>query len=191
MSLKASATRYARALLDVAAAQSDPGKVERDLSSLATAIDEHAELRRALTDPRVPIASRTALVRALAERAGVEQPVGRLLVLLAERGRLELVPTIAQVYRERLLAYRQIVRADVTTAAPLTPERAAALRQSLSRVTGRDVQVAVAVDPTLIGGVVARIGSTVYDGSIRTQLQKVRQQLVERTSGRKGTALST
>lgn len=182
MSLKASATRYARALLDVAvaASASDPARIARDLSSLATAIGEHAELRRAFTDPRVPTAARISLVRALAQRAGADESVERLLVLLAERGRLELLPTIAQVYHERLLAHRKVVHAHITTAAPLSTERADALRQSLSHVTGKDVQVEVAVDPALIGGVVARIGSTVYDGSIRTQLQKVRQQLVER-----------
>jgi F-type H+-transporting ATPase subunit delta len=141
MSLKTSATRYARALLDVAVLQSDPAKVERDLSSLATAIDGHAELRRALIDPRVTIAARTALVRTLAERAGVDATVGRLLVMLAERGRLELLPTIAHVYHERLLTYRKVVRAHITTAAPLTDDRTNALRERLSHVTGKDVQI--------------------------------------------------
>lgn len=179
MSLKTSANRYARALLDVAVLQSDPGKVEGDVTALADAMRDNAELHFALTNPRVPVRERTALVRTLAERAHTEAPVARLLVLLAERGRLELLPAIAEAYGERLLTYRKIVRAQVTTATPLSEERTNALRDSLSRVTGRDVQLDVAVDPTLIGGLVARIGSTVYDGSIRTQLQKVRRQLVE------------
>jgi F-type H+-transporting ATPase subunit delta len=71
------------------------------------------------------------------------------------------------------------VRADVTTAAPLGAERARAIGQRLSQVTGRTVTVAMHVDPSIIGGVVARIGSTVYDGSVTTQLQKMRQRLVE------------
>lgn len=179
MSFKVAATRYARALLDVAAVQSDATKVERDLSALSATIDGHAELRYALTNPRVPVSARTALIRTLAERAAVEAPVARLLLLLAERGRLELLPAIAETYRERLLAHRKIVRAHVTTAAPLTPERETALRESFSHVTGKDVHVEVEVDPTLIGGLVARIGSTVYDGSIRMQLQKMKRQLVE------------
>jgi F-type H+-transporting ATPase subunit delta len=178
MSLKTSATRYARALLDVAVTQSDPSRVESDLTAMANLVTGNAELHVALTNPRVPEGARTALVRALAERTHIDVLVTRLLVLLAERGRLELFPAIAEAYRERLLAYRKIVRAQVTTPAPLSDERTNALRESLSRVTGREVQLDVAVDPTLIGGVVARIGSTVYDGSVRTQLQKVRRQLL-------------
>lgn len=182
MSLKASATRYARALLDVVVGtQVDPTKVERDLTALASLVREHADLHQAFTDPRVPVRARAALAGAIAERVDADATVARLLALLANRGRLELLPEIAETYRERLLAYRKIVRAHITTAAPLAPARQDALRLSLSRVTGKDVQVETAVDPALIGGVVARIGSTVYDGSIRTQLLKVRQQLVERT----------
>jgi F-type H+-transporting ATPase subunit delta len=180
MALKASATRYARALLDVAIGQSEPGKVEADLTRFAAMVAEHAGLQQALANPRVPVSARAALIRTLAERTGVDQLVSRLLVLLAERGRLELLPAIVDAYRERLLAHRRIVRAQVTSATPLSTERQDALRQSLSRATGKDVQIEVETAPELIGGIVARIGSTVYDGSIRTQLQKVRQQLVAR-----------
>jgi len=180
MALKASATRYARALLDVAIIQSDPGRVEHDLSSFSALLAGHPELHQTLTNPRVPVPMRAALIRTLAERAAVDPTVGRLVVLLIERGRFELLPGVVDAYRERLLAHRRIVSARVTSATPLAPERQDALRQSLSRVTGKDVQLEVETDLELIGGVVARIGSTVYDGSIRTQLQKVRQQLVER-----------
>jgi F-type H+-transporting ATPase subunit delta len=78
-----------------------------------------------------------------------------------------------------LLAHRGIVRGTVTSAAPLAPEKVSALERSLSDATGKQVQFDLQVDPSLIGGVVAQIGSTVFDGSIRTQLQKIRQQLVE------------
>lgn len=181
MSSKASATRYARALLDVVVSTSaDPDKIQQNLADVTALTAEHADLRRAFTDARVPASARTALVEAIAARVGVEPYVARLLSMLASRGRLVLVPEIATAYGERLLAHRRIVRAEVTAAAPLTPERQDALRRSLSQVTGKDVQIEVGVDPALIGGIVARIGSTVYDGSIRTQLHKVRQQLVER-----------
>ncbi len=180
MARNPSASRYARALLDVAIAQSDPSRVEGDLSTLSTLLTEHPELPQALTNPRIPVAARSSLIGALTERAGVDSIVARLLVLLVERGRFELFPDIVDVYGERLLAHRRIVRAHVTSATPLAPEHQDALRQGLSRVTGKDVQIEVDTDPALIGGIVARIGSTVYDGSVRTQLQKVRQQLVER-----------
>ena len=179
MSLRTSATRYAKALLDVAIKESDPAVIERDLTSFVDAVQQHAELRRVLTSPRTPQAARVSIVNALAARVGVQPPVAKLLAMLAERGRLELLPDMQEVYRERLLSHGNIVRATVTSAAPLSPEKVQRLAESLAGMTGKKVQLETQVDPSIIGGVVTRIGSTVYDGSIRTQLQKMRQQLVE------------
>ena len=179
MSLRTSATRYAKALFEVALQESDHPQVETDLNTIVTAMNEHAQLRHALLSPSVPQAARANVVRALASQAGLQPPVAKLLMMLADRGRLELLPAILEVYRDRLRAHMNIVQATVTAAAPLSPERVQALERSLSGVTGKQVQLDLAVDPSLIGGVVAKIGSTVYDGSIRMQLQKLKQQLVE------------
>jgi F-type H+-transporting ATPase subunit delta len=179
MSLRTSATRYAKALLDVAIQESDPAAIERDLAGIVGAMNGHAELHRVLTSPGTPQTARVSLVKALAERGQVQRPVAKLLAMLAERGRLELLPVMFEVYRERLLAHRNIVRATVTSAAPLSADKVQQLEASLSGLTGKNVQIETHVDPSIIGGVVTRIGSTVYDGSIRTQLQKMRQQLVE------------
>ena len=89
------------------------------------------------------------------------------------------MPDLAAAFRERLLAHQNIVRAEVTSAAPLSPEKTKALEDSLSKVTGKKVELSVSVDPELLGGVVAKIGSTVYDGSVKTQLERMRQELVE------------
>jgi F-type H+-transporting ATPase subunit delta len=180
MSLRTSATRYAKALLDVAVKESDPAAIERDLATMVDAITQHAELRRLIASRGTPQAVRVNVTKTLAERAGVQPPVAKLVALLAERGRLELLPVLLDVYRERLLAHRQIVRATVTSAAPLPPEQVARLEERLRGLTGQTVQLGTEVDPSLIGGVVTRIGSTVYDGSVRMQLQKMRQQLVEK-----------
>jgi F-type H+-transporting ATPase subunit delta len=179
MSIRTSATRYAKALLDVAVQENDPAVIERDLSSIVDAVIGHAELRQILMSPRTPQSARVSVIKALAERAGVQPPVAKLLNMLAERGRLELLPDLREVYRERLLAHSNVVRATVTSAAPLSPDDVQRLEASLGGLTGKRVQLETAVDPAIIGGVVTRIGSTVYDGSIRTQLQKMRQQLVE------------
>ena len=179
MSVRTSATRYAKALLDVAIQESDPSIVEQDLTSVARAMAESAELRRALTSPGIPQQIRVNVAAALTSKIGAQAPVAKLMKMLADRGRLDLVPTMAEVYSERLRAHRNIVRATVTSAAALTDERKDQLAVSLSAMTGKQVQVETAVDPSIIGGLVTRIGSTVYDGSIRTQLTKMRQQLVE------------
>ena len=92
--------------------------------------------------------------------------------------RLVLLPDLLQVYDERLEALRGVVRAEVTSATDLTPEQAAQLQQRLAAATGRTVTLSTKVDPSLIAGVVARIGSTVYDDSVATQLEKMREKLL-------------
>ena len=179
MSLRTSATRYARALLDVGLRESDPQKIERDLTSFVDAVNSSPDLERALTSPRIPVATRRAVLDAITKQIGMEAPAAKLLSLLADRGRLELFNELLVVYRERLLAHRGIVKGSIASAAPLAPEKVSALERSLASATGKQVQLETTVDPSLIGGVVARIGSTVYDGSIRTQLQRIRRQLVE------------
>jgi F-type H+-transporting ATPase subunit delta len=179
MSLRTSASRYAKALFDVAIKEADPAVVERDLAAIVAAM-QAPDLHRAMTGGMIPEHVRVNIARAIADRAGVQPPVGKLLNLLAERGRLELLPALLEVYRERLLAHANIVRATVTTATTLPEEKTQELAHSLGALTGKRVQLETTVDPGIIGGIVTRIGSTVYDGSIRTQLQKMKQQLVEK-----------
>jgi F-type H+-transporting ATPase subunit delta len=179
MSLRTSATRYAKALFDVAIKESDPSRIEEDLSAIVQALQENGELRRAVTSPAVPRSARVAVISAIAQQAGAQPPVARLLAMLVDGGRLELLPDLLAVYRDRLLEHRNIVRGTVMTAAPLSPDDIQALESRLGGLTGKHVQLSPSVDPSLIAGMVARVGSTVYDGSIRTQLLKMKQRLVE------------
>ena len=114
---------------------------------------------------------------ALTSRVGVLPLLAKLLGLLAERDRMVLVQGLLAAYRDRLLDYRHIVRAEVTTSTPLTPERAKSIEAGLSRLTGRTVVLSTNVDPTIIGGVVARIGSTVYDASVARHLERMKEKL--------------
>jgi F-type H+-transporting ATPase subunit delta len=177
MTPRGSATRYARALLDVAIAESIADRAEQDLAGFAALLESHADLRRALTHPAIPVARKKALVEQLTARLATTKPVAKLLSLIADRDRLALVPDLLSVYRERLQDYQQIVRAELTTAESLTPDAEARLRQRLATATGRTVTLTTRVDPSIIGGVVARIGSVVYDGSIATQLSRMRERL--------------
>jgi F-type H+-transporting ATPase subunit delta len=177
MPSRASATRYARALFDVALKESDPVQIERDLASFAGLMSSNAELQGVLTNPAVPVAAKRQITETLAKRLNAASPAHKLLLLLADRDRLALVPDLLEVYRERLMEYQQVVRAEVTTAAPLTADRTAQLKKQLADITGRTVDMTTSVDPSIIGGVVTRIGSTVYDGSLATQLAKLREKL--------------
>jgi F-type H+-transporting ATPase subunit delta len=181
MSMRASAARYARALLDVTIKESDPIIAERDLAGFVNVVRTHPDLQRTLANPVVSASAKRAVIQELLDRSQPAAPVGKLLLLLASRGRLELVSDILDAFRERLMEYRRVIQAEVTTAVPLSPERISDLQQRLARITGRTVAMTTKVDQAIIGGVVTRVGSTVYDGSVATQLAKVRDRLSERS----------
>ena len=179
MSNRTSAARYARALFDVALeGQADIAQVDRDLAAVVTAVAENPDLGQVIANPRVPETARRQIIGEVAARLGVTAPAAKLLGLLADRNRLSLLPDVAAVYREHLLAHQNVVEATVTSAQPLSPDAAAAVQAGLAEATGKRVEMKVSLDPSLLGGVVARVGSTVYDGSVRTQLKKMRDQLV-------------
>jgi F-type H+-transporting ATPase subunit delta len=179
MSTRSSATRYARALLDVATKETDPVKAGDDLTAFVEVVAGHDELRRALTSPKVPASGKRAIVDAIATKLQTATPVAKLLALLATRDRLDILDDLAAVYRERLQEQQHVVRADVASAVPLDAARTSGLKARLADVTGRRIVLETEVDPSLIGGLVARIGSTVYDGSVKTQLEKMRQRLTQ------------
>lgn len=158
--------------------------LERQLALFNDLVASHEALSKALLNPAVPAARKQAAVAELAK--GLPPVLGRLLVLMAERGRLALLPSVLEAYRDRLLDHRQVVRADVTTAVPLPPERVQEIERSLAAAAGRAVLLTTRVDPSLIGGIVARVGGTVYDGSLTTQLAKMKQQLMEERHGHQG-----
>lgn len=180
MSVRTSANRYAKALFDVALSENtELPKIARDLSEITELITENTELRRALERVGIPDQARTAVMDQVADRLGAAPPVKKLLAVLTHTRKLELLKDLVEAYNQRLLAHQNIVRAEVTSAVPLSQDKTKALADSLSQVTGKKVELQVSVDPELLGGVVARIGSTVYDGSVKTQLQRLRQELVE------------
>ena len=177
MSTRASAARYARALFDVALQESIVERAEQDLSAFTTLIAQHPSLQTALTHPAIPGIRKRNLTQELTSRLGLSTPVAKLLSMLAERDRLVLVPELLEIYRERLLEYQQVVRAEITTAEEMPADKATELRDRLTRATGRQVTLTTKVDPAILGGIVTRIGTMVYDGSLAAQLAKMRERL--------------
>ena len=181
MSQRTSANRYAKALFAVAVEEKhDLAQLDRDLQAVQAMLVENPGLAQAAARSGVTQAARKSLMEAVADKMGLAVPVKKLLVLLAESRKLDLVSDLSAAYRERILAHQNIVRAEVTSAVPLSPAQTQALAESLGRVTAKQVDLSLTVDPELLGGLVARIGSTVYDGSVRTLLTRMRQQLVEK-----------
>ena len=182
MTSGAAAGRYARALFDVVLKET-PGAldaVESQIQGLSALFTGTPALAAVMSNPAVPVTKKVAVVKALLDRTGALAPqAAKLALMLAERDRLMLLPHIARVYRERLMDHQKVIRGEVTTAIPIPSERLAALAQSLERATGRRVVLESRVDPSIIGGVVTRLGSTIYDGSVTTQLAKMKQSLIE------------
>jgi F-type H+-transporting ATPase subunit delta len=179
MSDRATVSRQARALLDVSDAAGHAEAVAGELEALAGAFTGDPGVARVLLNPAVPASAKVDAVRALGARLGLTATTAKLLVVLAEHEALDTLPGMARVYQARLLERRNIVAAHVTTATPLPADRADALARRLGEVTGKDVRLSTRVDPSIIGGVVARVGSTVFDGSVTSQLARMRQKLVE------------
>jgi len=178
MSTRTAATRYAKALLAAAASDADAAAIDRDLAELSAAMHAHRELHQALTSPSVRATGKRKIAAALADRLGLGAVTRRLIDLMAERDRLSQLDELLAIYRERLLDRQKVQRAEVRSAVALSPEATRAIEARLSTVTGTTVKVDTVVDPTLIGGVMTTVGGTVYDGTVKTQLAKLRKQLV-------------
>ncbi len=173
------ARRYARALADVAG-----GKDKARLEKVAAELDLVSEvLRKApralrfLDDPSAPSQDREAAIGTLAREARASDLTRRFLRVLMDRRRLTALPEIARALTEIKDERLGIVRAETTTAVPLSAAELRRLRESLERMTGRAVRLTTNVDPSLLGGARTRIGSRVYDGTLRRQLALLRARL--------------
>jgi len=167
---------YAEALFSVAEAEGETQAIESQLFAFAKLLETQPEIREALIDPELPPDNKKALIRdTLGERAN---PIAvNLLGLIAELGRgrelVRIVDELVAVSAER----RAHVVAEVRSAVPLDETQRARLAEALSEATGRQVEIRVVLDPSVIGGVVARVGDEIFDGSLRSRLRGAREQL--------------
>lgn len=172
------AGRYARALADAAAGGgADASGVAGQLRSFAQMVDESAELRNVLLSPAISPARKRAVIAKLAPSIQASPLVLNFLYVTIDRRRAGMLGEIADAFEAVLDERAGLVRAEVQSAAPLNEQERSAIQQELARVAGKQVRCEFSTDPALIGGVVARIGSTVYDGSVRTQLASLRERL--------------
>jgi F-type H+-transporting ATPase subunit delta len=143
----------------------------------------HEPLLRALSNPAIPASRKRAVVEQVLAKSDVVSPiVVKLLLLLAERDRLALLQDLATAYQNRLMEHAKVVRAELVTAIALPPDRVAAVQDGLARATGRQVRLESRTDASIIGGAIARVGSTVYDGSVTRQLERMKDALVSGAS---------
>ena len=181
MSNRVVAARYARALLEVSEQHGTVEGVEQELTDVVDLMDSHALLRETLVNPSVAPARKRAVLDDVIPKLGEVSDISRrLLMMLADRDRLGILAEVVQLYRERVRELQGIVRARITTATPLPPDRVEAIAGALGGATGKQVEIEASVDSALLGGIVTQVGSTVYDGSIAQHLERLRRRFLAR-----------
>ena len=177
------ARRYARALLDVTEEKRTvPGEALPSAETLAAELrdslellETSPELRRAFEDPLLPLARKRALVRAVWTKAKASPLLVRLLDLLVEHGRADLLPAVEEAFRHAWNARRGVVEAEAVTAQALEAAQRDALTKVLAKVSGKDVELRTELDPKVIGGVLVRMAGKSYDGTVRGRLRALRE----------------
>ena len=180
MSTSAVATRYANALADVVTAPGSairPQDILGELRSFESSLSASAELQNALISPAVPPARKRAVVGRIADAMKLSRVARNFLFVLIDKRRIAELQAVLNGFEVIVDERLGFARAEVASARELTDAQRSALNSRLERMTGKRVRMQFTVDPALIGGVVARIGSTVYDGSVRGQLESLGRRL--------------
>jgi F-type H+-transporting ATPase subunit delta len=171
------ARRYAAALADVASARGEAREVQEELSAWALMMQGNPDLLEVLRNPTVPYEQKRKVLDILVARTRVRPTTANFLQVLLRNHRLTELDEINRRLAQELDERAGVVLAQVTTARPVSAGVREGLQSRLSSLTGRRVRLQFGVDEGLIGGVVTRVGSTVYDGSVRTQLQEIRRRM--------------
>jgi F-type H+-transporting ATPase subunit delta len=176
--LSAVSTRYARALVDVVTepgSNIDPQMAMDQLRQVAAMVSGSEDLRGALLSPAVSPSRKRAVI---AKLVNVHAKIRNFLYVVIDHRRVHEIPSIVEAFEVLLDEHLGFVRADVSSARPLNDAQKAALEVQLTRVAGKKAKLKFQTDPALVAGVVARVGSTVYDGSVRGQLERLRATLL-------------
>ena len=178
--LSSVATKYARVLADVALELQQEGQVQEALTVFGRLLRTNEELRETLVNPAIPFSAKRKIVEKLAEKILLEHIVVNFVLILLENARIHQFDQMAEAYQMVLDERRGILRGDVFSGRKLEEGVKKRLEQTASSLTGREVRLNYHLDDSLIGGVKMRIGSTVFDGSIRTQLDEIHRCLTNR-----------
>ncbi|MBW2241011.1 MAG: F0F1 ATP synthase subunit delta [Deltaproteobacteria bacterium] len=175
----AAAERYAKALFQLAKDQGNVPAIRSELRALGSLLEENDELRDVLLQPLHPAAQRRAVLTSVTEQLSASSLLKNFYSFLIDQRRLVDFAAIEEAYGELADADAGLTKAQVRTAAPLSDDQRTRLQNALGVRAGGNVELEVEIDPGLLGGVVAQIGDTVYDGSLKSQLQQLRASLAK------------
>lgn len=179
MSTGSVARRYARAVMRIGAETHTYEKLGREVRALASAMQASEELEQTLANPAIPREERRKVLEAVAVRVGASKLTLHLAFLVLDRERVAALPEISRELDALIDEALGRVKAEVVAAEPLSEAQRKKLQTVLERVSGRQVEMETRQDPELLGGVVAKVGDVLYDGSLRSQLARMRQSLAD------------
>jgi F-type H+-transporting ATPase subunit delta len=172
------ASTYARAFADVVFdAHLDAGRAINGLRRMATLFGESLELRRVWENPAVPAEQKRKLLDAISQREGFDRPVRNLIAVLIDHRRLPFLPRIIEQLEKELDTRLGFAEAQISSARELADTEKRTLETQIGKATGKKVRASYGLDPSLLGGAVVRIGSTIYDGSVKGQLAKIKEAI--------------
>ena len=177
MSLQTVARRYASALADIVIERREEREIQSEIQNWASMIADNPQLKEVFANPTVAYDQKRAVLEELLVRTRVRETTASFLRVLLKNQRLAQLPEIAERFGQILNDRSGIVAAEITTARPISEELKNALHDSLASATGRTVRLTFATDEAIIGGVVARIGSTIFDGSVESNLARLAEGL--------------
>ena len=177
MSLQTVARRYASALADVAIERREEREVQNELDQWASMIEANPQLKEALANPTVAYDQKRTVLEELISRTRVRETTASFLRVLLKNQRLSQLREVAARFGHVLDERGGVVAANVTTARPIPEELKNTLHETLTAATGRKVRLSFTTDETIIGGLVAQIGSTIFDGSVQSHLERLSEGL--------------
>ena len=173
------ARRYARAQFQIGQKTGSQEILAKELEDLAGSFEASSDLREALLNPAISETDRRRVLEAILTRMAASDSTKHLALVLLERERVDLLPDVAHELRHMVDEAAGRVRGEVTSARPLAPETVTRIQSALESITSKKVILSTRQDPSLIGGVVARVGDLVFDGSLARQLEEVREDVIE------------
>ena len=175
------ASRYARAFADVAAsAHLDTAAVDRQLADFLATWDGSRELREVFENPAIPAPQKVAILDKMNSKLGLQRELRNLIAVLINNDRIAAIREVAEAWRAEMQERMGIRQAEIVTARELNEQERRSLIEGAAKLAGTQVQATFKLDKEILGGTVVRIGSTVYDGSVRGRLERLREAL---TSG--------
>ena len=177
--MKSASMQYAKAFADIAIAQGAPQTAVKQLADFGEAFTESGELRNFLGSPAVETQVKHRVIEKIIAQQGAGRIVRNFLFVILDHRRAYMLPEIIAAVQEVVRRRQGIAEAEVSSAMELSTAQKAELAKTLSRLTGKSIEPKYSLDPKLLGGAIARVGDTIYDGSLRSRLAEMRARLAE------------